>query len=302
MRAILILNPRAGTLAGATDAPQREDIVRLLAAEGVTVDPALPATDSLPAILRAAVAARPDAVWVGGGDGTISTAAGALADTGVPLGVLPLGTLNHFARDLGLPVDWQEAARLLARGAVTSVDIASVNDRKFINNCSLGSYPEAVRKRDALRAERGHGKWPAMLLASIDVWRNLRRMRLRLTSPTATMALRTPFVLVSNNRYAGPVLKTSLRPSLTQQSLWCYTTREHRTGALLRLAWQALTRRLDETDALEVISAPRLRIESAHGRIPAAVDGEVVALDPPLEFRIHPGALRILAPVEAARP
>jgi diacylglycerol kinase family enzyme len=297
----LVLNSQAGTLAGGGQAPRRDEILARLESVGVTVDtePAGPAP--IESLLRTAVAARPDAVWVGGGDGTISAAAGLLAGTGLPLAVLPLGTLNHFARDLAIPTNWREAIDALAHGAARAVDVASVNGRTFINNCSLGSYPEAVRRRDALRRERGHGKWPAMLLASLAVWRHLRRMRLRLATAEGTTELRTPFVLVSNNRYAGPVLKTSLRPSLTEHRLWCYTTREHRTGALLRLAWQALTRRLDQMHALQVLSAAEFRIESLAGGIPAAVDGEVVSLAPPLRFQIHPEALTVLAPADAAR-
>jgi diacylglycerol kinase family enzyme len=300
MRARLVLNSRAGTLAGGRQAPQRDEIVALLESAGVTVEAEARGDAPIDVRLRAAVAACPETIWVGGGDGTISAAAGLLAGTGVALGVLPLGTLNHFARDLAIPADWRDAIRALAHGAVGSVDVASVNGHTFINNCSLGSYPEAVRRRDALRRERGHGKWPAMLLASLAVWRDLRRMRLRLATDRGTTELRTPFVLVSNNRYAGPVLKTSLRPSLTEHRLWCYTTREHRTGALLRLAWQALTRRLDQTDALQVLSGAELRIESLAGGIPAAADGEVVSLAPPLQFRIHPGALTVLIPADRA--
>src|SRR5690606_10208238 len=150
---------------------------------------------------RAIVAERPQALIVGGGDGSVSTAAQCLAGTGIALGVLPLGTLNHFARDLGLPLDWREAVEALAQAECRAIDVAEVNGRVFVNNCSIGAYAEAVRKRDALRSMHGTGKWWAMALATLAVFRRLRRIRIRVTAGGVARPLRTPFVVVSNNQY-----------------------------------------------------------------------------------------------------
>jgi hypothetical protein len=89
-----------------------------------------------------------DAVVVGGGDGSVRTVASVLADTGVPLGVLPLGTLNHFARDLGIPLDVEAAAETIAKGDVRVVDLAKANGEIFINNASIGIYPYLVIARE----------------------------------------------------------------------------------------------------------------------------------------------------------
>ena len=102
-----------------------------------------------------AIAERGDPLLiVGGGDGTISAAAGALAGTGTALGILPLGTLNHFARDLGIPLDLDEAALTIARGKERRVDVAEMNGRTFINNSAVGLYPLMVIDRERSRAAR----------------------------------------------------------------------------------------------------------------------------------------------------
>lgn len=299
MGAFLILNNDAGSVNGDRDTVPASAIVQAFREEGTQVQlrPAAPA--QLLETLRAAVAARPDAIFVGGGDGTISTAATVLTDSNIPLGVLPLGTLNHFARDLGLPTDWREAVSVLARGQVRTVDVGEVNEHVFINNCSIGSYAEAVRKRDALRELHGKGKWWAMTLATLTVFRRLRRLRLQIETREATTALRAPFVFIGNNRYSGRVLDSSLRPRLDEGRLWIYTTRARRRGTILRYAWQTLLRNIDEVDGLEVYETEAATISHHYGRLSVAVDGELITLDPPLRFRIRSRALRVIAPPTA---
>ncbi len=297
MNAILILNAEAGSLNGERGSVTPEDLQAALVAEGVTVRLERPAPDKMRAAFAAAVAEKPDAIFVGGGDGTISTAAGCLAGTNVALGVLPLGTLNHFAKDLGLPQDWREVIKALAHGERRRVDVGEVNDRVFINNCSIGSYPEAVRKRDALRQTHGHGKWWAMLLATIAVLRRLRRIRVRVETDGKRIALRSPFVVVANNAYAARALDDSLRPRLDEGRLWIYSTRARRMLTLLRLMWQSLRRAIDQVDGLGKLEVTAAVISSENGvALPIAVDGELVDLKPPLRFRIRPGALVVLAP------
>lgn len=297
MHALLILNDRAGSLNGDKDAATPDAVLAALRAGGLSVDlrPAPP--NGLAETLAAAVAERPGAIIVGGGDGTVSSAARVLADTRIPLGVLPLGTLNHFAKDLGLPADWKEAAAALGRARTRELDVIEVNGRVFVNNCSIGSYAEAVRKRDRLRRERGSGKRWAMLLATFDVLRQLRRLRVRLEVDGDVVALRTPFVLVANNRYSGHLLDQRLRDRLDGGKLWIYTTRADRPLALLQLAWRALLWKLDEVEGLRESSGVNAVLTVTSTRpTPVAVDGELVDLTPPLRFRVRPRALTVLVP------
>lgn len=296
MNAFLILNEAAGSLDGVSDSPTASSVLEALRSQGITAELRVAPGSQLQETVQRAVREKPGAIVVGGGDGSISTAARCLVDTGIPLGVLPLGTLNHFARDLGLPPAWRESVAELARGEFQAVDVGEVNGRSFINNCSIGSYADAVRKRDVLRRRRGIGKWWAMTLATIAVFRRLRRLRVRIAIGPKDLSLRTPFAVVSNNRYSGHVLDYSLRPRLDEGRLWIYTTRAHRHAAVLNLIWQTLLRRIDQLDALEKSEAEAATIDYDYRHTPVALDGELVDLRPPLQFRIRKGALRVMAP------
>lgn len=297
MHALLILNAGAGSLNGDKDAATPEAVLGALRAAGLGVELRPAPAQRLAETVTAAAAERPDALIVGGGDGTVSCAAAILAGTRLPLGVLPLGTLNHFAKDLGLPTDWKEAAAALGRARPRELDVTEVNGRVFVNNCSIGSYAEAVRKRDRLRRERGSGKMWAMLLATWAVVRELRRLRVRLEVDGDVVALRTPLVVVANNRYSGHILDQRLRDRLDEGKLWIYTTRADRPLALLQLAWRALRRKLDEVEGLrEVAGSKAVLTVLATRPTPVAVDGELVDLTPPLTFRVRPRALTVLVP------
>lgn len=296
MKAIVIFNDGAGSVAAPDDPVTTGALRDALAAAGIVADVHAAHGPALAAAFRDAVARRPDALFAGGGDGTISAAAAHLADTGIPLGPLPLGTLNHFARDLGLPAKWRDAIPVLAASPPRAVDVAEVNGRIFINNCSLGSYAEAVRRRERLRRENGHGKWRAMALAVWSVFRELHRRRFRLTTPDGTLAVRSPFLVVANNRYAGHVLDASLRPRIDEGRLWLYSTRARGHGAVLRLVLQALLRPFHDADALDLRSANAVTVDVDPHPLPVAADGELLDVKPPLRFRIRPGALLVLAP------
>ena len=110
------------------------------------------------------------------------------------------------------------------------------------------------------------------------------------------MPLRSPFVVVANNRYSGRVLDHSMRPRLDEGRLWVYTTRARRHAAILRLFWQSLLREIDAVDGLEKFEVTNAVIDHDYTGLPVAVDGELVALRPPLHFRIRPGALRVIMP------
>ncbi len=298
MRAVVILNQSGGQLAaGGSGAITPVELQAAFRDAGVdaSVLP-VPCDDFAGTVKRAAVAPV-DAVIVGGGDGSVNTAAHLLVGNSRALGVLPLGTLNHFAKDLGLPLEWRETVIALARGRVRQIDVGEVNGRVFINNCSLGAYPQAVLRRDELRGQ-GRGKWFAMTLAVLAEFVRLRRVRFELSLEGRLIRLRSPFVLVSNNRYTGRVLAQRLRPCLDEGKLWVYTTRADRHFQLLRMMWQTLLRSLDEAQGLETYAIEQASIQTAHARLPVALDGEVVDLRVPLQLRVRPGALRVLAPME----
>src|SRR5678816_1886541 len=134
-------------------------------------------------------------VVAAGGDGTISSVASAIIETGKILGVLPLGTLNHFAQDLGIPLDLEAAAQTIVAGVTTEVDVAAVNGRIFLNNSSLGLYPVIVRERQK-RQRLGFRKWPAFFWATIQAFRRYPLLDVRLRVNNELLERTTPFVFV----------------------------------------------------------------------------------------------------------
>jgi diacylglycerol kinase family enzyme len=255
------------------------------------------AGEELVELAREAVSNGARAVVAGGGDGTVSAVASLLAGTEKPLGVLPLGTLNHFAKDLGVPLDLLGAARTCSEGRVARVDAAEVNGRIFVNNSSLGLYPRIVRRREKLRERLGSGKWAAFLRAAFAILRRYPFMRVRLKADGREVVRETPFVFIGNNEYLTESFHVGARARLDAGCLSLYVA--HRTGrlGLLRLAVRALFGRLAEAKDFDALRAQEIRVETHRPkRLHVAADGEVVVMTTPLNYRALPGALRVIVP------
>ena len=255
--------------------------------------------DEVARLARLALSNGARAVVAGGGDGTVSTVASLLAGTEKPLGVLPLGTLNHFAKDLGVPLEVSEAARGVCEGRVRSVDVGEVNGRVFVNNSSLGLYPRIVRRREKLRERLGSGKWAAFLRAALAVLRRYPFLNVRLNADGREIVRRTPFVFVGNNEYLTESFPVGGRACLDAGCLSLYVA--HRTGrlGLLRLAVRALFGRLRQAKDFDALRAQEIWVETHRPkRLHVAMDGEVVVLTTPLHYRVLPGALRVIVPKE----
>jgi len=237
-------------------------------------------------------------VVAAGGDGTVSSIAAAVIDTDKTFGVLPLGTLNHFALDLGIPFDLDAAAQTIVAGFTTEVDVAEVNNRIFLNNSSLGLYPIIVRERQK-RERLGFGKWPAFFWAIIQAFRRYPLLDVRLRVNGEMLDLTTPFVFVGNNEYAMELLNIGLRERLDKGVLSIYIT--HRTGRLrlIGLALRAVFGRLRNDRDFLALRSNEVRIQSAHKRLRVAFDGEITVMEPPLEYRVRPRTLRVIVPAES---
>src|SRR5947209_10464776 len=248
-------------------------------------------------LARLALSNGARAVVAGGGDGTVSAVASLLAGTEKPLGVLPLGTLNHFAKDLGVPLAVGDAARGVCEGRVRSVDVGEVNGRIFVNNSSLGLYPRIVRRRDKLRERLGSGKWAAFFRAAFAVLRRYPFLNVRLSADGQEIVRRTPFVFVGNNEYQTESFQIGARSCLDAGCLSLYVA--HRTGrlGLLRLAVRALFGRLSQAKDFDALRAQEVWVETHRPkRLHVATDGEVVVMTTPLHYRVLPGALRVIVP------
>jgi len=234
-------------------------------------------------------------IVAGGGDGTVSSIAAELVGTTKTLGVLPLGTLNHFAKDLHIPLDLESAVKVISGGRILSVDVGEVNGHLFLNNSSLGLYPSIVRERQ--KQERlGFGKWPAFLWAAVSVLRRYPFLNVKLRAGDKEFTRRTPFIFVGNNQYEMEGFKIGRRRRLDSGELSLYIT--HRTGrlGLLRLALRALCGRLRNEKDFMAMTTRELWIQTRRERLRVAADGEVTVMEPQLHYRIRPAALRVFVP------
>lgn len=301
MKVIVLLNRGAGAVVSLTAAKTASAVADAMAAAGIEADLRSVPHQQLAAETRTAAVSDADVVVAGGGDGTVNTVASALAGTGKPLGVLALGTLNHFARDLGLPLDLASASAVIAAGRTESVDLGRVNDSVFINNSSIGLYSRAVLVREAHR-RRGWSKWWAMGLAMLKVFRRFPMLEVRLTTEGAAMRRRTPLVFVGNNRYEFDLFTVGTRDCLCAGELGLYIANTQSRWGMVRLAIRSAFGMLKQSRDFELSCQREIWVESRKRRLHVALDGEVVTLRPPLHYRAWPGALQVCVPKrDAAR-
>ena len=244
---------------------------------------------------RPAIASKVDMIVACGGDGTVGAVASVVAGTSATFGVLPTGTLNHFARDLGIPLNIKKAAEVFTSGRIRYIDVGEVNGLRFVNNSSLGLYPSIVRYREA-REKIGHGRLLAFAAACALVFRRFRFLRLRLEIDGKVFRRRTPFLFVGNNRYEMEGLGLGRRSHLDEGKLALYLS--DRTGriGLLKIAIAALLHRLRLNRDFVIIPAQNAVVLTRRKHIRVALDGEVVNLHPPLRYSIRPGLLKVIAP------
>ena len=290
----VILNASAGL--GCTRA-SADSFVEKFASCGLDAHVTL-AEDGNALVIAAQQAVRNGAalVVVGGGDGTLNAVAAQLVGTDTVFGILPLGTLNHFAKDLGIPLDIDEAIRTSAAGHTTSVDTAEVNGRVFLNNSSLGLYPDTVRRRELQQSRLGRGKWLAFFWAAITTLRRHPFLHLTLNVNGECLRQRTLFLFVGNNDYTMEGFNIGARKALNAGRLSLYFAQRASRGGLLLLALQAVFGRLRQAKDFAVLSTQNLTIESRHRQLRVSTDGEVNLMNTPLLYRIVPKSLRVLMP------
>jgi len=271
------------------------EIARLCAEYGTSATVVTVAEGAAIAFEAREALGRGHMVVAGGGDGTVNAVASALAGTGKTLGVLPLGTCNHFAKALGLPLDLRGAVRTALTGRGRTVDVGEVNGQIFLNNSSLGLYPTLVTGRIA-EQKRGHRKWVALAVATLSCLRHplplLVSLRLDGAEP---LMRRTPLLFVGNNHYCMTGTHRGGRTRLDAGELWMCIAHETRYAALLGVTARALAGHLRPAD-LEMRSMADLWVGTRRHTVAVAWDGEVSKMRTPLHYRICPAALRVMVP------
>jgi diacylglycerol kinase family enzyme len=262
VRALLLINPRAGTECPTTEELRDEALARGIDAHVLDQDED---------IVELAEQADAEVLGAAGGDGTVASVAAVAIERDLPFVVVPYGTRNHFARDLGVDRDDPLAALAGFEGEERRVDVGRAGERRFLNNVSLGLYAALVHRRERHRRRR------EALAGLCALWLSLRR-RPGIWASIDGEPVKARIVLVANNAYELSLFSIGERKRLDEGTLYVYAAK----------GW--LPRSWDEH------SGERFTIDARAGRLQAAVDGEPDELETPLELSIEPGALRVLVP------
>lgn len=233
-------------------------------------------------------------VIVGGGDGTIGAAAAALAHTSSALGILPLGTRNHFARQLGVPIDLVKAARLTVSGQRRRIDIGVAGDRVFVNNASFGIYTRIVRER----AKSDGPRWLGTLGATWHALKRMRAQRFALRVDGEPQELTTPLLFIGNNEYSIALGRLGDRESLDDGRLSICAVSAQTALQLLGFAVRAVAGLARPSRDFEEFATARAIVIEGEGHIEGAFDGELALMALPLRLRSLPAALGVVTPHE----
>lgn len=298
MRICCIINSHSGTAGKVTPSLLKE----VFAKHGATPEIfELEEGKSISALVKDAIKKDFEVIVAGGGDGTVNAVASELVgQKNRKLGVLPLGTFNHFARDLGVPVELEDAVKCILAGRVKSVDVGEVNGQIFLNNSCLGLYPAMVRLRESLQ-KSGYRKFPALFRASFHILMRFPRLYLELhPEPGRTLRRNTPVLFIGNNAYDTRLTQLGKRASLDQGKLWLMMPTASTRWSLLVSLFGILLGREKPDDVLTFEGTDM--IVAGRRRLKVAIDGEVLRLRPPLNYRIRPKALRVIVPPRRSDP
>jgi diacylglycerol kinase family enzyme len=239
-----------------------------------------------------------------GGDGTINCAAQAALGQDCPLGLIPQGTFNLFAREMGLPLEAGEATRALLRAQPEPVQVGSVNQRVFLVNASVGLYPKLLADREAAKQKLGRRRWIAMLsaLKSLLEWR--LKLVLDAELDGELRQLRTSSVFLCNNRVQLQRLgmDDALVDQVGEGRLACLITPPLGLWAKLRMLAAAVFGKLGAEREVHSLALRTLAVATRNARrLKVATDGEVQWMQLPLRFTVAPRPLRVMLPPPAER-
>lgn len=289
-RGILFLNPRAGSFTLSDESELRTRAYE----SGLRVVEIRPDVD-LRKVVREALDAGLRSFVVGGGDGSIHHVAQALVGTEGQLGIVPIGTVNHLARDLQLPLDWRAAFEVALGGTLRQIDVGRVNNRYFLNSVMLGIYPTLTEYRERFRST--HHKWRAYMRAMRLALRSFPHVTLVVERDGRVETIRTQLFVVSVNSYdltqSGLV---SLRTSLDDGRLTIYSLSFMDRWSFVRAAAKYFRGKITDVDGFRRVRTAALRVDYVRSRLKISIDGEVSDLAPPLQIAAVPASLLVRAP------
>ncbi|MYZ48185.1 diacylglycerol/lipid kinase family protein [Propylenella binzhouense] len=291
----LVVNEKAGATAGIS----RRDLAALFREAGFA--PRIMEGADAAECLAAARSAGADAIAVLGGDGTVSHAAQALAGTGIPLAILPGGTANLLARDIGMPLDLASAVAALAAAVPLAIDLGEVNGRIFVSKCTIGLAATFSEIRRRLKARIGARSWAGLAAAFLLLFRRAPRLRVRVNVDGACEEVRVRFLAVLNNEYDEGLGRMFRRSRLDGGHLTLYTVRHIGPLGFLRLAARMAVGHWKKSRYLRYRRAEKVEIESRRPLLHVTIDGDLCRLAPPLRFSVRKRSLVLMVPQGRSR-
>ena len=293
---LLLINDRSGAVSaiGAKRCVQAlsEVITGSLDVEIASGDPT-----ELVKIVRAAIASKPvDHIHLAAGDGTCAAIAGVLTDCDVTLTPLPGGTMNAFSRDLGFDADLLAAIAQIPDTKARNVDIAYANEFPFLNNVVFGAYTSVAESREHLRNAKGVGEILDSITEIAGTIVHAGTERYKVVVDGIREHILTNTLMVANNLYDGADMLRPTRARLNEGRLGCYLAKSKTSIDFLTVLLEAVTGKLTDSELIAAHSCVSCRIESSSGILEISIDGEANELSSPVDIRIKPKALRILAP------
>jgi diacylglycerol kinase family enzyme len=239
---------------------------------------------------------------VAGGDGTLASAAAALANQPTALAVLPAGTLNHFAQDLGIPTEPAAALEVALTGDRLRVDMGRVNERLFLNTSSVGAYVSFVRSRERWR--RWLGYYLASAVAALNTFVGLRNFAVEIEIDGTVRSFRSPMVFLGQGERELQLPRLGARTPQGQRGFHVLIVRRTRRLGLIIRGVRALFTRVavwGRARDVESMIVQNCRITLKRRHVGVAVDGEITILEGPLQYRYEPEVLTVIVPRATAR-
>ncbi|MEZ5816246.1 MAG: diacylglycerol kinase family protein [Hyphomicrobiaceae bacterium] len=297
----VLINARAGTVIGADAEAVADSVSRRLADAGHDVGCEIVAPERLSDAFARIRTMPPEVLLVGAGDGTVRHAAETIIGSETTLGVLPLGTINRLARDLGIPLDYEQAADALAQGHVRSMDVAELNGRIFLCNAMLGLTTQFSSERQKLRGKSTLERVTGYLSVVRNLLRGQRRIAVSIDDGTGSLHTKVISLVVTNNPFTDEASLALHRPELDKGRLAAYAARHAAGWQVAGAALRAMLGRLDGDSKVIQLQSSRLTVDlPARSQIRLSIDGEVEDVATPLRFTIRPKALKVLVPGDNA--
>lgn len=294
----VVLNHDSGTLRDGDAEKMAQTIVEIMRAHRHEPELKLVRGSEITEALTAA-RGKYDAVLAGGGDGTVSTAAALLAGHKTALGILPLGTMNLFARALGIPLKLKEAVEAIIAGKKRKIDIGEINGEIFVHHVTLGLHPQIVADRERERYRSRLGKKLAWLKAWWKLLHRAPRMRLQLAVDSERVKLKTSSLIIANNRFVERLggLPYSEVPDSGKLAVYAAQTRDWKE--LLAMSAEATFGKWESNSKLDFLEGCEIAVHAQRQRLRASIDGELIYLRTPLRAKMRASSLWVLCPASA---